>query len=143
MTSMEPQATRFCSTAPTCFFVAFRKDIEREFLSSRMDSGLFIRCSIVDATQVPDDLRAILAQNADVPVTVAMFDPRSDRPRELIIACRGDLQERCRGDTMQATDLQFMYADVLRPLVTVALGDDIELEVLRPKIVELIKKTIQ
>jgi tetratricopeptide (TPR) repeat protein len=137
------RATRFCSTALTCFFIAFRKDIEREFLSGSMDSGLFIRCSIVDAAQVPDDLRAVLEQNADVPVTIAMFDPKSDRPRELIIACREDLQERCRGDTMQATDLQFMYADVLRALMTIALGGDIEPEVLRPKIVALIKKTIQ
>jgi tetratricopeptide (TPR) repeat protein len=54
------RATRFCSTALTCFFIAFRRDIEREFLSGSMDSGLFIRCSIVDAAQVPDDLRAVL-----------------------------------------------------------------------------------
>ena len=43
---------------------------------------------------------------------------------------------------MRATDLQFMYADVLRALLTVVLGGDIESEVLRPKIVSLIKRTI-
>jgi hypothetical protein len=36
-----------------------------------------------------------------------------------------------------------MYADVLRALLMMALGGEIEAEVLRPKIVSLIRKTIQ
>jgi len=78
------------------------------------------------------------------PVMIAMFDPsRSGRPSELFIACREGLQERCQGDPMKATDLQFMYADILRAVLAVALGGDIEAEVLRPKIVSIMKKTIQ
>jgi hypothetical protein len=43
---------------------------------------------------------------------------------------------------MKGTELQFMYADVLRALFALALGGDIESEVLRPKIVSIIRKTI-
>lgn len=135
-------ATRFCSIALSCFFMAFRRDIDRMFLSSPMESGLFIRCSIVDSAQAPKDIQAALQNNTDVPITVAMFEPKSDEPRELIIACRDDLQSRCHADPMKATDLQFMYADVLRALLTVVLGGDIDSAVLRPKIVSLIARTI-
>ncbi len=136
------QATRFCSTALSCFFTAFRGDIDRMFLSSPIENGLFIRCSIVDSAKAPADIRAVLQNNTDVPVTVAMFEPKSDQPRELIIACRDDLQSRCHADPMKATDLQFMYTDVLRALLIVVLGGDIESAVLRPKIVSLITRTI-
>jgi hypothetical protein len=61
----------------------------------------------------------------------------------MLIGCRPDLQERCQGDTMRATELQFIYADVLRALLAMALGGDIEAALLRPKIVSLIRKTIQ
>jgi hypothetical protein len=43
---------------------------------------------------------------------------------------------------MKATDLQFMYADVLRAVLAVSLGGDIEADILRPKIVSIIKKSI-
>jgi len=76
-------------------------------------------------------------------VSVAMFEPRSGRPYELFIACRPDVQERCQGDTMKATELQFMYADILRAVLMIVLGGNIEAEMLRPKIVSLIRKTIQ
>lgn len=103
------------------------------------------RCSIVDAAGASANIRAMLQGNMDEgPVMVAMFDPsKSDRPNELFIACQEDLQERCQGDPMRATDLQFMYADVLRAVLAIALGGDIEAEVLRPKIISIMKRTIQ
>lgn len=137
-------ATRFCSTALACFFSAFRKDIDRVFFSSPIESGIFVRCSIVDMTDAPDDIRAMLEGNDAVgPVVVATLEPAANRPRSLFIACREDLPERCQGDPMKATELQYMYADVLRSVIAVALGGDIEAEVLRPKIVTIIRKTIQ
>ncbi|WP_159008527.1 DUF4062 domain-containing protein [Bradyrhizobium sp. S69] len=138
-------ATRFCSTALTCFFSAFRRDIDGMFLSSPMMSGISVRCSIVDAAGAPADIRTMLEGNGPQgPVMIAMFDPsQSGGPSELFIACREDLQERCQGDPMKATDLQFMYADILRAVLAVALGGDIEVEVLRPKISSIMKKTIQ
>ncbi|MDN5005543.1 DUF4062 domain-containing protein [Bradyrhizobium sp. GCM10027634] len=136
-------ATRFCSTALACFFSAFRNDIDRVFFSSPIESGIFVRCSIVDMADAPDDIRAMLAGNEiPGPVVVAMVEPASDRPRSLFIACREDLQERCQGDPMKATEIQYMYADVLRAVIAVALGGDIEAEVLRPKILSIIRKTI-
>jgi hypothetical protein len=115
-------ATRFLATALACFFTAFREDMDREFLSSPIESGIYIRCTIIDMTDAPEDIRQILQGQSEGPVSVAMFEPRSGRPYELFIACRPDVQERCQGDTMKATELQFM---------------------LRPKIVSLIRKTIQ
>lgn len=44
---------------------------------------------------------------------------------------------------LRGTELQFMYAEVLRALLAVALGGNIELELLRPKIVRLVRKTIK
>ena len=71
-----------------------------------------------------------------------MFEPEGDRPTSLFIACRKDLQERCQGDPMKATELQFMYADILRSVIAAALGGDIEAELLRPKLASIIRKTI-
>lgn len=136
-------ATRFLLTALTCFFAGFREDINREFLLVPLESGLYIRCSIVDVSKAPEDIQRVLGTPSESPVSIAMFDPRSGRAHDMFITCRPDLQECCQGDTMKATELQFMYADVLRALLTMALGGKIEAEVLRPKIVSLIRKTIQ
>ena len=46
----------------------------------------YIRCSLADAVQAPADIRAALQNNTDAPITVAMFEPQSDQPREMIIA---------------------------------------------------------
>ncbi|MEH2480560.1 tetratricopeptide (TPR) repeat protein [Nitrobacteraceae bacterium AZCC 2146] len=137
-------ATRFCSTALACFFSAFRKDIDQVFFSSPITTGIFVRCSIVDMADAPEDIRAMLEGNeVPGPVAVAMFEHATNGLSGLFIACREDLQERCQGDPMKATELQYMYADVLRAVIAVALGGDIEAEVLRPKIVSIIRKTIQ
>jgi tetratricopeptide (TPR) repeat protein len=141
-------ATRFCSIALACFFNGFRKQIDREFFSSPLANGITVRCSLVDMADAPADIRALLqgheaaAGPASSPVVVAMFEPEGDRPTSLFIACRKDLQERCQGDPMKATELQFMYADILRSVIAAALGGDIEAELLRPKLASIIRKTI-
>ena len=43
---------------------------------------------------------------------------------------------------MKVSDLQIMYADALRAVINVALGGEIEDEVLRPKLVALLRSTV-
>ena len=88
----------------------------------------------------PDNVRQMLQGTSDGAISVAMFEPPNDRAWELFIVVSTDVQERCRGDAMKATELQFMYADVLRAILDIILGGSIEIEVLRPKILSLVRK---
>jgi len=135
-------ATRFSAAALTCFFVGFREDIDREFLSVPLESALYIRCTFIDVANAPEDIKTAFGDIQNSAVRVASAPDAGGRGHDIFIACRPDLQERCQGDMLRGTELQFMYAEVLRALMAVALGGDIEMEVLRPKIVKLIRKTI-
>jgi hypothetical protein len=83
-------ASRFLATALTCFFTGFRKEIDREFLSVPMASGIYVRCTIIDMADAPDDVRQRLQGKSESAVSVAMFEPRDGRAWELFIACRPD-----------------------------------------------------
>ena len=135
-------ATRFASAALTSFFVGFKEEINREFLSAPLESGLYIRCLFVDLSQVPADVQAMLGDTREAPVSVAVPHRTVGQPHDIFIVCGPDLQERCQGDILRGTDLQLLYGDILRVLLTVALGGDIETDVLLPKLVKLIRKTI-
>jgi len=125
------------------FFTAFRKEIDREFLASPIESGLLIRCMILDVEQAPADIKKVFAERTDSPVTVATIDARTEGVRDRIVACRADVQERFQGDMLKATELQFTYATILSAVLEISLGGKIDLDMLRPKIVSLIRKTIQ
>lgn len=135
-------ATRFASAALASFFAGFRKEIDREFLSAPLEHALYIRCSIVDVSRAPADIQAMLGGSQSAAASVAVANRTADEPHDIFIFCRVDLQERCQGDMLRGTELQLLYGEVLRALLAVALGGDIESEVLRPKVVRLIRMTI-
>jgi hypothetical protein len=135
-------ATRFAAAALTSFFVGFREDIDREFLSVPLENALYIRCSLIDVANAPEDIKVVFGDIQNAAVRVASARDSGGQGHDIFIGCRPDLQELCQGDMLRGTELQFMYAEILRALLAVALGGDIESEVLRPKIVRLIRKTI-
>jgi tetratricopeptide (TPR) repeat protein len=135
-------ATRFASAALTSFFTGFRKEIDREFLSAPLEHALYIRCSVVDVSQAPADIQTILSASNDTAVSVAVTNRKAGEPHDIFIVCKPDLQERCQGDMLHGTELQILYGEVLRALLAVVLGGDIESEVLRPKIVRIVRMTI-
>lgn len=135
-------ATRFAAAAITSFFVGFREEIDREFLAVPLENALYIRCSIVDLSQAPADIHAAFGSSREIPIGVAVMPRSGAQPHDVLIACQPDLQGRCQGDMLRGTELQVLYGEVLRAVLVVALGGDIEPEVLRPKIVKLIRQTI-
>lgn len=135
-------ATRFASTVLVSFFAGFRKEIDREFLSAPLERALYIRCSIIDISQAPADVQARLGVSENGAASVAITSRVAGEPHDIFIVCKPDLQERCQGDMLRGTELQILYGEVLRALLAVALGGDIELEVLRPKVVRLVRMTI-
>ena len=136
-------STRFVTISLASFFMGYRMEIDREFLASSLKEGTYIRCSIIDMAEAPSDIRQQLEEVAsDAPVAIAYFGASSGEPHELIVACRPDVQQRCQGDPLRATELQFMYADVLRAVLDATSGGQIEFEVLRPKIASLLRSTI-
>ncbi len=135
-------ATRFLLAAVASFFVGFREEIDREFLAAPLENALYIRCSIVDLSKAPNDIREQLTVPDAGAVSMSVRRRASGQTHDIFIACSPDVQERCQGDMLKATELQFMYADLLRALLVITLGGEIESEVLRPKIVSLIRKTI-
>jgi tetratricopeptide (TPR) repeat protein len=136
-------STRFVALALASFFTGYRQEIYRDFLAGPIEGGTYIRVSVLDMAQAPADIRQQLEQAAsDAPVAIAHFGQTSQSPRHLIVACRPDVQQRCQGDPLKATDLLYMYADVLRAVLQLGFGGDLEDEVLRPKIVSLLRSTI-
>jgi tetratricopeptide (TPR) repeat protein len=136
-------ATRFVALSLVSFFTGYRMEIDQEFLARPLKEGTYVRCNILDVAEAPADIREQLQDAAsDAPVAIVFFESGAERTHELIIACRSDVQEKCQGDPLRATELQFMYADVLRAILQVVLGGQIESEVLRPKIVSLLRSTI-
>jgi tetratricopeptide (TPR) repeat protein len=135
-------ATRFVTISVASFFTGYRAEIDQEFLPA-LENGTFVRCCILDMEHAPADIRERFVQvAAEAPVVVAQIEADSGRPHELIIACRPDVQQQCHGDPLRATELQFMYADVLRAVLRAALGGQIESDILRPKIISLLRSTI-
>jgi tetratricopeptide (TPR) repeat protein len=136
-------ATRFVAISLVSFFTGYRMEIDQEFLARPLQDGIYIRCNILDVAEAPADIREQLENAAtDAPVVIVFFEPNAGRTHELIIVCRPDIQQRCQGDPLRATELQFMYADVLRAVLQLVLGGQIESELLRPKIVSLLRSTI-
>jgi hypothetical protein len=135
-------ATRFAVAALVSFFVGFRKEIDREFLSVPLEKGLYIRCSIVDVSKAPEDIQSVFEADQSAAVSVSMQRRAVGQPHDIFVACRPNIQERCQGDILRGTELQLLYGQVLRALLAVALGGDIESEVLRPKIITLVRQTI-
>lgn len=135
-------ATRFAVAALVSFFAGFRKEIDRDFLSVPLENGLYIRCSIVDVSKAPDDIQKMFEADQSAAVSISMQRRAVGQPHDILVACRSNIQERCQGDMLRGTELQLLYGQVLRALLAVALGGDIESEVLRPKIVRLIRQTI-
>lgn len=135
-------ATRFAVAALVSFFVGFKEEIDREFLSVPIQQGLYVRCSILDVSKAPEDIAAMFGTDQSVAVSVSAQRRVVDQPQNILVACRPNIQERCQGDMLRGTELQLLYGQVLRALLVVALGGDIESEVLRPKIVKLVQQTI-
>lgn len=135
-------ATRFAAAALTSFFVGFRKEIDREFLSAPLENAPYIRCSMMDVSEAPGDIQEILEADQTVAVALSNKGRTASEPHDILVACRPNIQERCQGDMLRGTELQVLYGQVLRAILLVALGGDIESEMLRPKIVKLIRQTI-
>ncbi len=136
-------STHFAAICLATFFLVHRTDIDREFFSAPIDEGLCIRLSIADTTTAPADVRSLLADaTKSRPVAVAISSNQNGKVDQLIVACRPDLISLCRGDPLAATELQFLYADVLRNVLYAVLGDDLKDDVVRPKLVALIHTTI-
>ncbi len=87
-----------------------------------------MRIGVVAIERVPDSVRPQLQEAAaQSPIAIAYFDRGIHRrPDDLIVACKADAQQKCRGDPMKVSELQFMYADALRAVINVALGGEIE-----------------
>jgi len=108
-----------------------------------MADGICIRLSFVDTSTAPDDMRQMLADaTATRPVAIAMAEDDTQTRDTIFIACRPDLLSVCRGDPLAATELQFLYADVLRSVLYASLGGTLDNEVLRPKLTALLRSTI-
>jgi len=136
-------ATRFVALSLVGFFTGYRTEIDHEFLARPLQDGTYIRCNILDVAEAPADIRAQLESGAsEAPVAIVAFENGPRSAHELIIACRPDVEQRCQGDPLRATGLQFMYADVLRAVLQLVLGGQIEPELLRPKIVSLLRSTV-
>jgi hypothetical protein len=137
-------ATRFVTLSLASFFLGFREEITRDFLSGEIPGGTCVRIGVVDIERVPNSVRAQLQEAAaQSPIAIAHFrqDERR-RPDDLIVACKADAQQKCRGDPLKVSDLQLMYADALRAVLNATLGGEIEDEVLRPKLVALLRSTV-
>lgn len=136
-------STHFAAICLSTFFLVHRADIDREFLSTPSAGGLCLRLSFADTETAPADLRNLLAQTTkDRPVAVAASTDENKKVDQLIVACRPDLVSLCRGDPLAATELQFLYGDVLRNVLFAVLGGDINDDIIRPKLVSLIHTTI-
>jgi tetratricopeptide (TPR) repeat protein len=138
-------ATRFVALSLASFFLGYRRGLERDFLSSPMDDGVCVRISLLDIAEAPEDIRGKLQEQTTdgSPVALAYFADNSGKASNLMIACRPDAQERCKGDPLRATELQFMYADALSAVLRVTLGGRVDDEILRPKLAALLRSTIQ
>lgn len=135
--------TRFVIFALASFLIGYKAEINREFLSSPLSEGRVVTINVLDLANAPQDLRAPLEHAAgDSSIAIVYSEDKGDHSRDLMIACRPDVQERCQGDPLRATELQFMYADALRSVLFATLEGQVEDEVLRPKIMALLRATI-
>lgn len=135
-------ATRFVGLAIASFIVGYREEINRDFLSSPIKDATHVHVSLLDADQAPADMKEMVDDASEASSVGVMAFKGKAGERSLYVICSRNAQQRCKGDPLQATELQFMYADILRALLYTTLGE-IEEDVLRPKIVSLLRSTIQ
>jgi len=134
--------SRFVTLALTAVLYGYRDEINREFFASPTEEATILQIRVLDISSAPEDIKDELNAKAQQSSIAVFMNERPNGNLEMFVACREDAQERCQGDPLEATDLQFMYAEVIRAILHMSLGDQVDEDVLRPKIVKLLRSTI-
>lgn len=136
------QNSRFVILALTSMLYGYRIDINREFFASPAEQSSILQIRILAIESAPKDIKTELNARAEHSSIVVFMNERPNGSLEMFVACRSDAQQRCQGDPREATDLQFMYAEIIRAILHMTLGEEVDDDVLRPKIGKLLRSTI-
>jgi tetratricopeptide (TPR) repeat protein len=132
-----------CAMILALFLKGFEKDIEYQFAS---DEGFFCNeisiqiCSASELTGTTEEM--IRPALRDAPCTVSSLSDISDLETPTIIFCREDIAESWEAGTGKGSSIQLLIGLTLTEIAYRLLGGEVERETLRPKVLEILRKTV-
>ena len=126
------------------FLMGFQNKIRSEIIMEFEFERDELEIAISSIEETPGDLKpffqdALKDEFCAVPRPVS---PKEDRNIPLFVVCRGDISQNWKTATGSVTSIQWLVANILSELTYRLYENEVELDSIMPKIINIVKETI-